>query len=87
MRLCKDCRWTRRPGNDHQLVRCDHPTSRLNERGHYQRMYCFGARLPGMHCGPDGKYWESIEEPNRKGPDRRVSGIEPSNINDVVVEL
>lgn len=90
-RLCRECRWTRQPGSEFVLVVCDHPSSRFRTRGRYQRACCQGARLPPKAgedlCGPEGKYWEPVGVANRKRRDRRISGVEPSNINDVVVEL
>jgi hypothetical protein len=71
MRLCRECRWTRKP-SDHNRTVCDHPSShltdtaedgtrRLRSEGHQQRYTCREARLPPWPgedgCGPEGKHW------------------------------
>jgi hypothetical protein len=94
IRLCRDCRWSNKPGSDNEQVACNHPTSRhpVGNRPKlyvpkWRRLSCGSARWAGYPgdgcCGPEGKYWEPIEVTRRKGRDRRVSGVEPNAVNEL----
>jgi hypothetical protein len=95
-KLCRDCRWSNKPGSDNRMVACRHATSRYpvgnrpakpSSLGAYRWLSCGSARWAGHPedgcCGPAGKFWEPSELRTEAVEIEEERHVEPSEVSEL----